>query len=276
MLIMVQKNCRFGVVVAICGVLAILAFADNSTSGLTHQAPLPQTVTILHDGCESVVPYSPGSVAQAVLRSGIAVGPDDIVKPSLDSQGAAGERIVIIRVKRVRVTVEEELQPPHTVRQSSRMPPRLASIASRGKPGRIERTYDVTCHDGEVVRETLVSENLLQEAVPTIVAIGGRTLPSRGYYSGMRAFEMEASAYSAQQKGIKDTTAGGYKTGKGVVAVDPQFIPLKTHLYIEGYGEAIAGDTGGAIKGNRIDLGFDTLREAINFGRRKVQVYVLD
>jgi 3D (Asp-Asp-Asp) domain-containing protein len=61
-----------------------------------------------------------------------------------------------------------------------------------------------------------------------------------------------------------------------VVAVDPKFIPLGTRLYVDGYGHAVAGDTGGAIKGAKIDLGFDSNAEAIRFGRRKVTVRILD
>jgi 3D (Asp-Asp-Asp) domain-containing protein len=71
-------------------------------------------------------------------------------------------------------------------------------------------------------------------------------------------------------------TASGMRAGHGVVAVDPRVIPLGTRLYIPGYGNAIAGDTGGAIKGQRIDLGFATYNEAIRYGRQTVTVYVLD
>ena len=71
-------------------------------------------------------------------------------------------------------------------------------------------------------------------------------------------------------------TAIGMRAGKGVVAVDPSVIPLGTRLYIEGYGPAVAGDVGRAIKGRRIDLGYGTYREAIAWGRRTVRVYVLD
>jgi 3D (Asp-Asp-Asp) domain-containing protein len=66
------------------------------------------------------------------------------------------------------------------------------------------------------------------------------------------------------------------KAGKGVVAVDPRVIPLGTRLYIEGYGVAVAGDVGSAIKGRRIDLGFGTYAEAIRWGRRNVRVQILD
>jgi 3D (Asp-Asp-Asp) domain-containing protein len=70
-------------------------------------------------------------------------------------------------------------------------------------------------------------------------------------------------------------TASGMKARVGVVAVDPKVIPLGTELYITGYGYAIAGDTGGAIKGNKIDLFFDTLAECYQYGARQVEVYVI-
>ncbi|MBV8530446.1 MAG: hypothetical protein JO104_03940, partial [Candidatus Eremiobacteraeota bacterium] len=70
-------------------------------------------------------------------------------------------------------------------------------------------------------------------------------------------------------------TAIGRRAGHGIVAVDPRVIPLGTRLYILGYGVAVAGDTGGAIVGHRIDLGFDSIRDAMLFGRRDVTVYRL-
>lgn len=96
--------------------------------------------------------------------------------------------------------------------------------------------------------------------------------PSR--YS--RSIIMRASAYSAYDPGNGNRTYSGNLLRKGLVAVDPSVIPLGTRLYIKGYGYAIADDIGGAIKGNRIDLAFDSHREAINFGLQRVTVYVLD
>ncbi len=71
-------------------------------------------------------------------------------------------------------------------------------------------------------------------------------------------------------------TATGAKAGFGIVAVDPRVIPLGTKVFVEGYGEAMALDTGGAIKGSRIDLCYETYDEAIRFGRRKVTVHILE
>jgi 3D (Asp-Asp-Asp) domain-containing protein len=70
-------------------------------------------------------------------------------------------------------------------------------------------------------------------------------------------------------------TSAGMKAGKGVVAVDPRVIEMGTLVYVEGYGVAVAGDVGAAIKGLRIDLCFDTRREALHWGRRTVTVHVL-
>ncbi|PKM78497.1 MAG: hypothetical protein CVU90_01805 [Firmicutes bacterium HGW-Firmicutes-15] len=67
----------------------------------------------------------------------------------------------------------------------------------------------------------------------------------------------------------------GLPLERGIVAVDPKVIPMGTRLYVEGYGDAIAADQGGAIKGNRIDLYFDSRQEAMNWGMRTVKVTIL-
>lgn len=92
---------------------------------------------------------------------------------------------------------------------------------------------------------------------------------SRG---GFDIREMEATAYTW----TGNKTATGIWPEVGVVAVDPEVIPLGTHLYVEGYGPAIASDTGADIVGNRIDLYMDTEEECWEFGRRLVRVKVID
>ena len=71
-------------------------------------------------------------------------------------------------------------------------------------------------------------------------------------------------------------TATGPWPSRGMVAVDPRVIPLGTELYIEGYGPAVAADTGGAIRGQRIDLYMDTKHECLQWGRRQVEVRVIE
>ncbi len=91
-----------------------------------------------------------------------------------------------------------------------------------------------------------------------------------------RVMTMEATAYSSEDPGCGLYTARGSRLTKGLVAVDPNVIPLGTRLFIPGYGPAIADDTGGAIKGQKIDLAYNSRGEALQFGRRQVTVYILD
>lgn len=95
-----------------------------------------------------------------------------------------------------------------------------------------------------------------------------------------QTFIMESTAYSSDPA---DTLGGGTVTATGqnlltnpmAVAVDPNVIPLGTRLYVEGYGEAIASDTGGAIKGNIVDVHFPTYDQCVQWGRRQVKVTIL-
>lgn len=93
--------------------------------------------------------------------------------------------------------------------------------------------------------------------------------PSRGRV--VRTHIMEATAYTW----TGNRTATGVWPSRGAVAVDPRVIPLGTKLYIEGYGEAVAVDTGEVIKGEIIDLYMDSREECVIWGRRQVQVEIL-
>lgn len=99
-------------------------------------------------------------------------------------------------------------------------------------------------------------------------------------YRYMRKVQLVATAYNASraQNGPWGavTKLNGMPLVQGMVAVDPSVIPLGTRLYVEGYGPALAADTGSAIIGDRIDLFYDlNAKDTANFGIRKVNVYIL-
>lgn len=87
-----------------------------------------------------------------------------------------------------------------------------------------------------------------------------------------RVMVMEATAYTWTGQ----RTASGTWPAIGTVATDPEVIPLGTKIWVEGYGEAVALDTGGLVKGNIIDLYFPTESECWEFGRRQVEVLILN
>jgi 3D (Asp-Asp-Asp) domain-containing protein len=87
-----------------------------------------------------------------------------------------------------------------------------------------------------------------------------------------RVMMMEATAYTW----TGNRTASGTWPAVGTVAVDPEVIPLGTRLWIEGYGPAVALDTGGLVKGNIIDVYLPTEDECWAWGRRQVEVRVIE
>jgi len=91
---------------------------------------------------------------------------------------------------------------------------------------------------------------------------------------------VEATAYTASCEGCSGITATGINLienpNQKVISVDPSVIPLGSKVHVEGYGEAIAGDTGGAIKGNKIDVFIPNKQDAINFGRKQLKVTILN
>src|SRR5690625_3116277 len=95
-----------------------------------------------------------------------------------------------------------------------------------------------------------------------------------------KTISVEATAYTAKCDGCSGVTYTGVDLNSNpnakVIAVDPSVIPLGTKVYVEGYGHAVAEDIGGAIKGNRIDIHVPTKQEAYNWGRRTVEVTILD
>ena len=92
-----------------------------------------------------------------------------------------------------------------------------------------------------------------------------------------RVFTVRSTAYTSdpRENGGWNITAIGTKIRRGVIAVDPRVIPLRTRVYVEGYGFATAEDTGGAIKGNKIDVVMDTKAQSRNWGVRNVKIYIL-
>jgi 3D (Asp-Asp-Asp) domain-containing protein len=108
--------------------------------------------------------------------------------------------------------------------------------------------------------------------------LGGALAPANpGTLKAVRSLSVVSTGYAAGPAGgaIGNWTATGVRCGYGAVAVDPRVIPLGSKLYIEGYGYGFACDTGGAIKGARVDLAFDSVRAAFAHGRRRVTVWVL-
>jgi 3D (Asp-Asp-Asp) domain-containing protein len=225
------------------------------------------------------------NVGALLQQQKIVLGPHDLVHPPTGAALPANGTIVVTRV---RIWDRNETRPiamETRYRLDFSLPPNGSKLIAKGRPGLRRVHVRFTQRDDRTITATILSSKLLRKARPQVVADGvGRydafmhlvaTGVVRSAYMSQSALQMVATAYTAGCAGCSGMTAIGLPAGHGIVAVDPRVIPLGTHLYIPGYGIALAGDTGGAIVGNRIDLGFDSERDAIEFGRRDITVYRL-
>ncbi|NLY50826.1 MAG: DUF348 domain-containing protein [Firmicutes bacterium] len=216
------------------------------------------------------------TVGEALQELGIEVGPLDRVVPGLGVEIQPGQEITLVRV--IEEMETRQVVVPFTTqrRDDNDLPRGETRIVRAGQDGLKEQQVRLIREDGKLVKEEIVAENVIKEPVTELVAVGTVGVLSRGGrdYRFTKALDMVATAYCPTDTG-GSFTALGLPTRRGIVAVAPRVIPLGTKLYVDGYGIALAGDTGSAIKGNRIDLFLDTHKEAVEFGRRRVKVYVL-
>jgi 3D (Asp-Asp-Asp) domain-containing protein len=233
-------------------------------------------VVLLADGVEKHIQTEQVSVAEVLARSKIVLGELDRVTPDLEQRVDDGTTIKVVRVRRQVVTRQGNLVPPTKARYDRRVGRPI--VLHPGMPGLVSQLVKTYTKDGEVTQERVLQSHVLRQPVAKTIVVGrnNRRLPSRGG----PPLIMVATAYDPGPRSCgkyaSGRTAVGVKAGRGVVAVDPSVIPLGTRLYIDRYGEAVAADVGRAIRGRRIDLGFDTYQEARRFGRRVVRVYILD
>jgi 3D (Asp-Asp-Asp) domain-containing protein len=134
--------------------------------------------------------------------------------------------------------------------------------------------------DAKLAVDGIVGPNTRQALGLSVNTTSGST-PSRSgsATSSGKVLTMVATAYDGCYECNKPwygyPSYIGLPLARGIVAVDPKVIPMGTKLYVEGYGNAIAADQGNAIKGNRIDLYFDTHQQALNYGMKTVKVTIL-
>lgn len=153
-------------------------------------------------------------------------------------------------------------------------------ILEEGADGKKTRIVKITySNDGqEYEREAVSTETIpaKDRKISRGTKIVWKTLDTADgeikYWKKMRVY---ATHYDSHCLGCDEWTAIGMRAGKGVIAVDPKVIKLRSKVYIPGYGMAVAGDTGGAIKGNIIDLGFEDAKTA-GWRAKFTDIYILD
>lgn len=258
-------------------------------------------ITIVTSTGEELVSTTKSTVGEALTENGIFLNPEDETTPSRETLVTSDMIISVSFVTSQFETVEESIA-FNTVKQNDdKMYKGNEKVITEGVNGSKDVTYKVTFRDGVEFARELSSEIVTVEPVDKVVTMGTKektvavkqtkgfasgTLSSRGDLRYKKVITVTATAYdpSPEQNGGYSRTALGGVPRFGIIAVDPKVIPLGSRVYVEStddgnswvYGYAIAGDTGGAIKGNRIDLCYNTASQARAFGRRSATIYVLE
>lgn len=227
------------------------------------------------------------TVANFLKQQEIQLNEFDRVENNLEDVITPESKITIVRVEKVTDVVEESLDFAVETKKDSSLLKGNEKIVTAGVEGITNRTYELVKENGKVVSKTLQSEKVIKEPTTKVVAVGTKVVTasvSRGSSSaaptGGKEFYVEASAYTPYCNGCSGTSATGINLRANpslkLIAVDPSIIPLGSKVWVEGYGYAIAGDTGGSIKGNKIDVLVPNTQQAYSWGRKTVRIKVLN
>ncbi len=249
------------------------------------------TVKITVDGKQLNILTNEDNLNELLTVANITLGEEDIIKPSVDTPLEEGMEVVITRVATEYETSTAAIDYTTEVKKDSSIEKGKSRVLQEGVPGEKEITTKVIFQNGVEVSREIVEETTTKTPVNKIVAegTGEVIIASRGGVSvkvnesgvpySTSILTVRASAYCSGEDGSTYTATGTVPvrnaSGWSTIAVDPHIIPFGTRVYIEGYGYAIAEDTGGAIKGNRIDVFMNTSSECYNWGVRTVKVHIL-
>ncbi|MGH4123578.1 MAG: 3D domain-containing protein [Clostridium sp.] len=215
----------------------------------------------------------------------ITLSATDKVSPSIETELSSGMKVIITRVKTVTIKQTKPIDFKTVIKNDTNTLKSQSKVSQVGKQGEKSVTSNVTYENGKEVARKVIKETVIKAPQSKIIVQG--TLKaitfSRGGSSSNsgKIITVKATAYSAAD-GINSTyTSSGKKAvrnpnGYSTIAVDPRIIPMGTKLYVEGYGYAIAADTGSGIKGNFIDVFFNTNKEVSNWGVKYIKVQILN
>ncbi|MFY0519280.1 ubiquitin-like domain-containing protein [Lysinibacillus sp. UGB7] len=267
-------------------------------------------VSLVVDGNKRNVWSTSTTVANFLKQQGIKLNEYDCVESNdLTDVITPESKITVVRIKKELDVVEETLDFTIEKQQDASLEAGIEKVVTEGQKGLIAKTYEIVKENGKVVAKNLQSEKVLKEPQNQVVAVGTKTIvpsvtsvPSNASTASIpsvpsiaststvslgstepasgREFYVTATAYTAYCKGCSGTSATGIDLRSNpelkVIAVDPSVIKLGSKVWVEGYGIAVAEDTGGAIKGNKIDIFVESEIQAINWGVKVVRIKVLN
>jgi len=247
---------------------------------------------------------SAANVGDILKAKGIKISQYDKVSPSVNTKVNNGMAVTIVRVTTSDISSVTPVAFTAATKEDSTLLKGATKIVQNGVQGEKTTVTRITYENGKEVSRAVVSDTVTKQPFQEITAVGSKvassttttvatpaaTAPvaaasgvtdSRGAsISYSKVMPVMATAYSEEECGGLMTFSGVNAVwdpnGWSTIAVDPSIIPLGTKVYVEGYGYAIAQDTGSAIIGNHIDCFFYTNADMNAWGTRTVNVYILN
>jgi uncharacterized protein YabE (DUF348 family) len=225
------------------------------------------------------------TVGDALVELGVVVSGNDRVTPALATTVRDN---TLIKVVRVRETMEIERDPIPFVSISvpdAQMEIDNQRLMQPGEAGEHRRRFKVTAVDGQEISRLMLDDWVAAEPITRVVAYGTKIVPRTldtpdGPITYWRKMRVYATSYSPERSGTPKSapwygiTRIGLPARKGLVGVDPTVIPLRTRLYVPGYGLAMAADTGSGLFGKWLDLGYSD--DDFELWHWWIDVYLLD
>lgn len=273
-----------------------------------------QKFNLTADGETKTLYTTEDTIGKAIDKLGITLEGYDKIFPSLDTAISADMKVKIVRINKQTVQRTTNL-PFRVIKTADpSLTVGTVRVAQAGKPGVMIQHIEKIYQDGELASMRMIGKEVQTVTKDKIIAVGTKALPKPTVASTATAkttttsktnttsktakvssttknvthkagvdFEykkmiknVSMTAYSSEEPGIGTRTASGTRVTEGrTIAVDPNVIPIGWWVYIDGLGFRRAEDTGGAIKGNKVDVYFDSLSHARNFGRKSRTVYVI-
>jgi uncharacterized protein YabE (DUF348 family) len=241
-------------------------------------------IEIAIDGKNLKINSAEDNIEQMFEAEKITVDDFDKVFPARNQVLTQGLKVSVVRVKTELVKETKSIAFATVQKLNDDMEKGISKIIQEGQIGEEEITTKIVYEDGKEIARQVVSQVTNKQPVQKILATGTLgTVPnlSRGGTKVLyqKSIRVKATAYTPYETGGWRTASGSTArrdiNGVSTIAVDPRVIPLGTRVYVEGYGYAVAEDTGGAIKGNIIDVFFSSNSEMSNWGTSWVNIYIL-
>ena len=238
------------------------------TDGLQVRVYRAKPVEVLVDGGVLRVRTQSERVGEVLAEVGVSLVGLDFCDPGLGARVAEGSQVRVTRVAERLVVEQEELPFETQWVADDTLELDQRHLDDPGAKGVRRRRFREVYHDQALVERVLEEDWLAQAPRPRQIAYGTRVVvrtmeTSHGTIEYWRRIHVFRTAYTAATCGktrdhpLYGITRLGWKMRDGIVATDPRVIPLRTELYVPGYGPGVAGDTGGLIIGRHIDLGFE-------------------